>query len=80
MTLEQRLLKRSQLWRIAARQHRECMDGFTDREEDWWIHKVEAEVFERCVSELATDLSARSAPPSPPLARRVQRNRDNLTV
>jgi hypothetical protein len=29
---------------------------------EWWLHKSEAECFERCVSELAADLGARSEP------------------
>lgn len=80
MTLEERLLKRLQNWRAAAKQHREAMDELDGRNEEWWMHKVEAEVFERVVSELAVDLSARSTASAPRPPRRVQRNGDNLTV
>ena len=80
MTLEERLLKRVQLWRAAAKQHRECMDELSERDDEWWMHKVEAEAFERCTSELAADLSAISTPSAPRLARRVKRDGDNLTV
>jgi hypothetical protein len=64
MTLEERLLKRLALWREAAKIHRAAMDELdedVDRDE-WLLHKVEAENFERCVSELAIDISARNVP------------------
>jgi hypothetical protein len=64
MTLEDRLVRRLQNWRAAAKQHRQCMDELdeeVDRDE-WWLHKSEAECFERCVSELAADLAARNEP------------------
>lgn len=62
MTLEERLLRRLQNWRAAARQHRSCMDELEEQSEEWWMHKLEAEVFERVVSEVAVDLSARNEP------------------
>jgi hypothetical protein len=37
------------------------LDEEVDRDE-WWLHKSEAECFERCVSELAADLAARNEP------------------
>jgi hypothetical protein len=33
-----------------------------EENDEWLLHKVEAENFERCVSELAADLSARNIP------------------
>lgn len=62
LTLEERLQKRLRLWRIAAKQHRQCMDELQDKDEEWTMHRLEAEVFERCITELIVDLSARSAP------------------
>ena len=63
MTLEERLQKRLRLWRAAAKQHRDCMDELDEHDEEWTMHRLEAEVFERVVSELAGDLSARNDPP-----------------
>jgi hypothetical protein len=37
--------------------------------DEWFLHKTEAEVFERCVAELAIDLSARSTLPALPTLR-----------
>jgi hypothetical protein len=31
--------------------------------DEWTLHKNEAEVFERCISELVADLSKRNDPP-----------------
>lgn len=64
MTLEDRLVRRLQNWRAAAKQHRQCMDELDEEVDraEWWLHKSEAECFERCVSELAADLGARSEP------------------
>lgn len=68
MTLEERLLRRLQSWRAAAKQHRSCMDELDEEVDprEWQLHKTEAEVFERVVSELAADLSAISDPPHKP--------------
>lgn len=63
MTLEERLLRRLKNWRAAAKLHREAMDELFEHDDEWWMHKVEAEAFERCVSELTADLAA-SAPPA----------------
>lgn len=63
MTLEERLLRRLRNWRAGAKQHREAMDELNEDSEEYWLHKVEAEVFERVTSELAADLSARNDPP-----------------
>lgn len=69
MTLEERLQKRLQLWRSAAREHQMCMEELDPESEDpkeraeWFDHKLEAEVFERCITEVIADLSARSSPP-----------------
>ena len=63
MTLEERLQRRLQNWRAAARQHRECLDELNEESDEYWMHKVEAEVFERVSAELIADLSARSSPP-----------------
>lgn len=60
LTLEERLQKRLRLWREAAKQHRQCMDELNDDSDEYWMHKVEAEVFERVVAEVIADLSARS--------------------
>lgn len=60
MTLEERLQRRLQLWRAAAKQHRDCMDELNEQDEEWTMHRLEAEVFERVVAELCVDLSARS--------------------
>ena len=62
MTLEERLLRRLQSWRVAAKQHRESMDELDEEidKNEWLLHKSEAECFERCGSELAADLSARN--------------------
>ena len=57
-SLEERLIKRLRSWRAAARQHRECLDELNDDSDEYWMHKVEAEVFERVMSEIATDLMA----------------------
>lgn len=68
MTLEERLLRRLRNWQAAAKQHRSCMDELdeeVDRSE-WQLHKTEAEVFERCGSELAADLSAINDTPRKP--------------
>lgn len=64
MTLEDRLLRRLRNWQAAARQHRQAMDELDEEidKNEWWMHKVEAEVFERCISELAVDLSAPREP------------------
>lgn len=87
MTLEQRLVRRLRNWRDAARQHRDAMDDYDelspDRSEqnEWLMHKVEAEAFERCMSEVVADLSADlPASTAARLARSVHSNRDNLTV
>lgn len=74
MTLEERLLKRLALWRQAAKLHRQAMDELDEEvdKHEWLLHRVEAEVFERCVSELAIDLSARNVPR--PLAKGRPRN------
>lgn len=62
LTLEERLQKRLQLWRSAARMHRQCQEELNDIENiEWTMHRLEAEVFERCITELIVDLSARSA-------------------
>lgn len=61
LTLEERLQKRLRLWREAAKQHRQCMDELEEQDEEWMMHRLEAEVFERCITELIVDLSARSA-------------------
>lgn len=37
------------------------LDEEVDRDE-WWLHKSEAECFERVISEVAADLGARSEP------------------
>lgn len=65
MTLEERLSKRLQNWRAAAKQHREAMDELDEEvdADEWTLHKNEAEVFERCISELVADLSKRNDPP-----------------
>ena len=63
MTLEERLQRRLKNWRAAAREHRSCMDELNEEVDEYWMHKVEAEVFERVISELVADLSARSDPP-----------------
>lgn len=63
MTLEERLLKRLRLWQSAARMHRQCQEEIYDEDNiEWTMHRLEAEVFERCIAELAVDLSARSSP------------------
>ena len=80
MTLEERLQRRLRNWRDAARQHRQCMDELSDESGEYWMHKVEAEVFERVISEVIADLSARSTPSAPRLSRGVKGNRHNLTV
>lgn len=61
MTLEERLHKRLWLWRKAALQHRECMEELTENEEEWYLHRAEAEVFERCADELIEDLAKRKS-------------------
>ena len=60
MTLEERLLKRLTLWRQGAKLHRECMDELEEQEREWLLHKFEAEAFERCAAELASDLTAQA--------------------
>lgn len=67
MTLEERLQKRLQSWRSEARNHREAMAEGPAKDEEWWMHKLEAETFERCAGDLAADLSARSTPSPSPL-------------
>lgn len=63
MTLEERLVKRLRNWQAAAKLHREAMDELDEEidKTEWLLHKSEAEVFERCGSELAADLSARTS-------------------
>ena len=34
------------------------MDELSDECDEYWMHKVEAEVFERCISEISADLAA----------------------
>lgn len=60
MTLEERLLRRLKNWRAAAKQHREAMDELDEEvdADEWTLHKNEAEVFERVISEVTADLSA----------------------
>jgi hypothetical protein len=36
------------------------MDEIDEENDEWWSHKIEAEVFERCVAELTADLAART--------------------
>lgn len=69
MTLEERLLRRLKNWRAAAKQHREAMDELNEESDEYWMHKVEAEVFERVVSELVADLGARNEPSRRVLAK-----------
>lgn len=72
LTLEERLQRRLQLWRSAARMHRQCQEEIDDESNvEWTMHRIEAEVFERCITELIVDLSARSAPSTTPRAARV---------
>lgn len=38
------------------------MDELFEQQEEWWMHKLEAEVFERCITEIVSDLAASRAP------------------
>ena len=63
MTLEERLQRRLKNWRAAAKLHRDCMDELDESVDEWTMHRLEAEVFERVITEVVTDLSARNEPP-----------------
>jgi hypothetical protein len=62
MTLEERLARRLRNWQAAAKLHRQELDELDEEVDnhEWLLHKIEAEVFERCASELAADLAARN--------------------
>jgi hypothetical protein len=62
MTLEERLARRLRNWQAAAKLHRQAMDELDEEVDnhEWFLHKSEAEVFERVSSELAADLAARN--------------------
>ena len=58
MTLEERLAKRVRNWRVAERDHRNAMIELDDESDEYWLHKVEADLFERVIAEVLSDVTA----------------------
>ena len=74
MTLEKRLNARLQQWRADLERRRYEWDRYENRSEEWWLSKMEVEMLERCVTELASDLMARNVPTDAELVARLNRS------
>jgi hypothetical protein len=59
--LEKRLEKRLRQWRRLAETYRDAQHEREPSEEEWELNRAWADAFERCASELGTDLSAAKA-------------------
>jgi hypothetical protein len=72
MTLEDRLIRILQTWRIEARDRRSAQNKRDSDGLDFAVNDAAALVYEKCAGDLAAALAARNSPPKSKTLARVE--------